>query len=106
MPRRVHTGCRDCGWCTSSRMGRNNKRNMQMCASIFTLGIAGARRKMCLGCNHPMKAHAEPALIASPIPAPGSSSQPPAGWFVDTSNPGYLRWWDGQRWTEHTKAAG
>ncbi|MGZ5370057.1 MAG: DUF2510 domain-containing protein, partial [Aeromicrobium sp.] len=28
---------------------------------------------------------------------------PPAGWFSDDS--GLLRWWDGERWTEHTRAS-
>ena len=31
-----------------------------------------------------------------------SGSLPPAGWFPDGS--GELRWWDGERWTEHTRA--
>jgi len=29
-------------------------------------------------------------------------SQAPANWYVDSQNPGLLRYWDGQRWTEHT----
>jgi hypothetical protein len=30
-------------------------------------------------------------------------SAPAAGWHPDPSGPGALRWWDGQRWTEHTQ---
>lgn len=32
-------------------------------------------------------------------------SPPPEGWFPDPGGSGQLRWWDGQRWTEHTYAA-
>ena len=27
----------------------------------------------------------------------------PAGWYPDTNAPRTLRWWDGQRWTNHTQ---
>lgn len=30
---------------------------------------------------------------------------PPAGWMPDQDQPHMLRWWDGQRWTEHTTPA-
>jgi hypothetical protein len=36
-------------------------------------------------------------------PYPGYASGPPVtppGWYPDPQGPG-LRWWDGQRWTEH-----
>ena len=29
----------------------------------------------------------------------------PAGWYPDPSHHAQLRWWDGQRWTEHTHPA-
>jgi len=29
----------------------------------------------------------------------------PAGWYVDPSNPGLVRWWDGSQWTAHTSPA-
>ncbi|MEM7321789.1 MAG: DUF2510 domain-containing protein [Actinomycetota bacterium] len=28
----------------------------------------------------------------------------PAGWYDDPANPSFERWWDGERWTEHTRA--
>jgi hypothetical protein len=29
---------------------------------------------------------------------------PRAGWYDDPRQPGRLRWWDGERWTDHTEA--
>lgn len=30
------------------------------------------------------------------------AGRPRAGWYDDPSGQADLRWWDGQRWTEHT----
>ncbi len=35
----------------------------------------------------------------SSTPPSGST---PAGWYPDTNQPGTLRYWDGNQWTEHT----
>ena len=36
----------------------------------------------------------KPRAAAAPLPA--------GGWFPDPSRQARLRWWDGQRWTDHT----
>jgi hypothetical protein len=36
----------------------------------------------------------------TPSEPPPPPSLPPAGWYRDAAS-GRLRWWDGQRWTEH-----
>ncbi len=41
---------------------------------------------------------ATPMAATSPPPA-----GPPAGWYPDAQNPSFMRWWDGQRWAEHTQ---
>jgi hypothetical protein len=39
----------------------------------------------------------------APAPSPVAPQLPPAGWMPDPHQPSMLRWWDGQRWTEHTQ---
>lgn len=43
----------------------------------------------------------DPGYAPPPRPAPAG---PPAGWYPDQQNSTQVRWWDGQRWTEHTQA--
>lgn len=38
---------------------------------------------------------------STPMAAPPQAVMPPPGWYDDPYGPGYSRWWDGQRWTEH-----
>jgi hypothetical protein len=42
---------------------------------------------------------AAPPPPPRPVPPP-DPPLPPAGWYPDGSS-GQLRWWDGERWTEH-----
>lgn len=46
------------------------------------------------------KARARPSSPAPATPPPPPNA-PPAGWYPDTGV-GLQRYWDGQRWTEHT----
>jgi TM2 domain/Protein of unknown function (DUF2510)/GYF domain 2 len=40
------------------------------------------------------------------LPSPENSTpSQPAGWFPDSQQPGVVRYWDGQAWTEHRQAA-
>lgn len=38
-------------------------------------------------------------------PAASEGPSTPAGWHQDTRNPGQMRYWDGERWTDHTAPA-
>lgn len=34
-----------------------------------------------------------------------STKLPPMGWYEDPGDPGHVRWWDGQDWTDHVQAS-
>jgi hypothetical protein len=46
------------------------------------------------------------ARTPGPAPAPWAQAAVPAGWFTDPSRRHELRYWDGQRWTEHVSDRG
>jgi hypothetical protein len=53
---------------------------------------------------HPAVAAHQPAPQPTPHPAPQAIAGPPAGWHADPSGSGQLRYWDGDRWTDHYAA--
>ncbi|SEJ50303.1 DUF2510 domain-containing protein [Demequina mangrovi] len=38
-------------------------------------------------------------------PSWSARAQPVAGWYADPGHPGFLRYWDGAAWTEHSRLA-
>ena len=53
----------------------------------------------CKSCGHDFRA----AAHSPQQPGYVQQQQPPAGWMPDPSGSGQMRWWDGQRYTEHTQ---
>jgi hypothetical protein len=51
--------------------------------------------------SYPPPAQPEPAYQPPPEPAPPQQALPPANWYSDPYFQARLRYWDGQRWTEH-----
>ncbi len=48
-----------------------------------------------------------PQVAGAPLLAPPTlASAPPAGWLADPTSRHELRYWDGQRWTEHVSTRG
>ncbi|MEV5542175.1 DUF2510 domain-containing protein [Saccharopolyspora shandongensis] len=33
------------------------------------------------------------------------NTPPPPGWYPDQADQRYVRWWDGQQWTQHVRPA-
>ena len=75
---------------------------------MFTLGMSRSFRKRCTGCGHYMSKHTGLAMPLGPVGAVPqfAPSGPPPSWIVDQADPRYLRWWDGQRFTEHVRPIG
>jgi Protein of unknown function (DUF2510) len=61
---------------------------------VVLAGVVAARRR-----------RARPVPVAQPVAAWGQASAP-AGWFADPGGGHELRYWDGQRWTEHVSDRG
>lgn len=60
-------------------------------------------RNLLTGNVPPSPAHPHvPTWQAAPIPA-APAPIPPPGWYPDTRNPAFVRWWDGAQWTDHTQ---
>ena len=49
---------------------------------------------------------AESAAESASTPSTSSSSAAPAGWYADPSGRFELRYWNGDKWTEHVSRAG
>lgn len=47
--------------------------------------------------------HREMMAVQS-MQVPMMPTQPAPGWYAD-AQPGYMRWWDGMRWTAHVQPA-
>lgn len=56
------------------------------------------------GTEDSQAARPTPAAGPPPPPPPPAPPAPPAGWYADPhGTPGQQRYWDGTRWTEHTR---
>ena len=67
----------------------------------FTLAIiSGAVALACLLGTIAMRSQGSRTLDNMPPPMPPGTN--PARWMPDPSGEYRLRWWDGQRWTDHT----
>jgi len=70
-------------------------------AQVAADAIAAALLTAAQGMTAPAFEHAE-ATVALPSPPTG----PPRGWLNDPTGRHELRYWDGDRWTEHVSDAG
>jgi hypothetical protein len=67
------------------------------------LGLIGLVVVACLKAGDgSAPAHASFQLTrASATPALAAASRPPAGWYPDPGDASRMRWWGGERWTDH-----
>src|SRR4051794_9052701 len=81
---------------------QNNQRLGDMVAGTYVVdrnftGAIGAPAA-------PLSFGAPPPPSGSPVDAPPPQGAQPANWYPDPHGQVRLRYWDGQRWTEHTSA--
>lgn len=66
-------------------------------------GLLAPKHTRCVACGTYMR-QGMPKQMGAPLPAPAAG--PPPGWFHDPNGQPVERWWDGIRWTEHTRDVG
>jgi uncharacterized RDD family membrane protein YckC len=91
----------------------NSERNQRvgdMAAGTFVVdkNAAGAPAGQVVGGAAPGQYGAPPSgppvAASAPPPPPGESAGQKADWYPDPQGQARLRYWDGQRWTDHTSA--
>ena len=91
---------------------QNNQRLGDMVGGTYVVdgNYTGAIGAALSGVNAGQAAFAGPPPSGAPLSAPPPPAQPqqqeaqPANWYPDPHGQARLRYWDGQRWTEHTSA--
>lgn len=83
-----------------STLGLVDFRSDKERTAAYTRGTRKYARRQALAAEKQLQL----ARTAPTYQAPPPSLQlPPPGWYLDPGIPGLLRWWDGQRYTEHTQ---
>lgn len=130
---KVETGCRDCKACTNSGVANAGRGLGRATAAVMTGGVSEMARgftKNCSICGHKLSLHQgtdyvqprgqypaqqmpqQPVVIVQQVPVyqpyPQQQQQAarPGAWHPDPAHRHELRWWDGQRWTEHVSDRG
>jgi hypothetical protein len=77
-----------------------------MAASTFVVdkNFAGQPAAAIAGGGAPAAYGAPPSGPPVAAPPPAAGDQQKADWYPDPQGQARLRYWDGQRWTDHTSA--